>query len=184
MTSDKNFKALVRERMRSHGENYTTARAALVAQAPPPSAIQTSSGSLGADDPDPYYARTVRTFFDGPRLRSIPTKRRARVVVLLELLRGFERGRDYAEVEVNDRLRVAHPDVASLRRELVDYRLLLRAGGVYRVTDEAPARGRDEAQEVPADEAERIARIPVATVAGATATSVAVEEVRQSSSNC
>ena len=53
----------------------------------------------GIDDPD--HQRTVRIFFDGPRLRQIPAKRKARVSVLLELLRRFEAGRDYSEPEVN-----------------------------------------------------------------------------------
>ena len=70
----------------------------------------------------------MRTFFDGERLRSIPAKRKARVAVLLELLRRFEPGRRYAEREVNDILRHAHPDVALLRRDLTSrlQRRLLR----------------------------------------------------------
>lgn len=109
-------------------------------------------GQLGAtDDPtrigeptasevvrDPQHERHVRIFFDGPRLRSIPAKRKARVSVLLELLTRFEPGRRYAEAEVNDVLRTAHDDVAYLRRELVDYRYLEREDGVYRVSEKAP----------------------------------------------
>ena len=62
---------------------------------------------------DAAQAKVVATFFDGERLRSIPTKRKARVAVLLELLRRFEPGRRYAEREVNDILRQAHDDVAA-----------------------------------------------------------------------
>ncbi|HHX85258.1 MAG TPA: DUF2087 domain-containing protein [Actinomycetales bacterium] len=111
----------------------------------------TTTGASELDDPD--HQRTVRVFFDGPRLRQIPAKRKARVSVLLELLRGFEPGRDYAETEVNAILREAHDDVATLRRELVDYRYLTRVDGVYRVTETAPERDANEAQEVPAGEA-------------------------------
>ncbi|WP_134774548.1 DUF2087 domain-containing protein [Ornithinimicrobium flavum] len=104
--------------------------------------------------------KALRTFFDGDRLRSIPTRRRARAAVLMHLLTRFERGRDYPEREVNDILRTAHEDVSTLRRELVDYRWLVRADGVYRVVDEVPRRSADEAQEVPTDEAERLGRVP------------------------
>lgn len=164
MTIGKDFKARVRDRMVSTGENYTTARAALMASAPsdPTQGTRAHTNVHGADDPDPFYARTVRSFFDGRTLRSIPAKRRARVVVLMELLTGFRRGRSYTELEVNDILRQAHPDVAALRREMVEYRYLHRSGGVYRVAEEALRRGPDEAQEVPADEADRLRRIPTA----------------------
>ena len=120
-------------------------------------AVLASARGVAAPAPAPqdaYHAKVVRSFFDGPRLRQIPAKRRARVAVLAELLRRFEPGRDYAEPEVDALLREAHDDVAFLRRELVDYRYLTRTGGVYRVTDRVPERDANEAQEVPAGEAE------------------------------
>lgn len=105
--------------------------------------------------------KAVRTFFDGDRLRAVPTRRRARAAVLMHLLARFERGRDYPEREVNDILRTAHEDFPTLRRELVDYRWLRRANGIYRVADAVPSRSPDELQEVPADEEVRLARVPV-----------------------
>lgn len=104
-------------------------------------------------DADPDHARTVRIFFDGPKLRQIPAKRKARVSVLLELLRRFDPARSYSEPEVNALLREAHDDVATLRRELVDYRYLLREAGVYRVNTAPPERDANESQEIPRGEA-------------------------------
>lgn len=115
---------------------------------------------MSVDDDQHHVERTLRVFFEGDRLRSIPTRRRARVVVLLHLLERFEVGRSYTEREVNDILRTAHDDVASLRRNLVDYGYLRRPGGVYSVADAPPERSADEAQEVPADEAARLAALP------------------------
>ena len=40
--------------------------------------------------------------------------------------------RPYLEKEVNQRLALFHPDVATLRRAMVDEGLLTRAGGVSR----------------------------------------------------
>lgn len=115
-------------------------------------------GGMGAAPADPaqdaFHAKTVRTFFDGERLKQIPAKRRARVAVLVELLKRFEPGVRYSEPEVNALLRTAHDDVALLRRELVDYRYLKREFGYYWVTDEVPERSANEAQEVPAGEAD------------------------------
>ncbi|MDN5571182.1 MAG: metalloregulator ArsR/SmtB family transcription factor [Propionibacteriaceae bacterium] len=114
---------------------------------------------------DQEQTRHVRIFFDGPRLRTIPAKRKARVSVLLELLRRFEPERRYAEAEVNAILREAHEDVAFLRRELVDYRYLAREGGVYWVNPEVPVRDANEAQEVPAGEADWLREVVRGAVA-------------------
>ena len=95
----------------------------------------------------------IRAFFDGPRLRRLPAARKKRVTVLRRLLELFEPQRDYPEREVNDLLRLAHEDVASLRRELVDYGFMVRDRGIYRVASELPDRGPTVRQEV-GDEAE------------------------------
>jgi hypothetical protein len=90
----------------------------------------------------------LRAFFDGPPLRQIPASRKKRVVVLRRLLERFAPGRDYTEAEVNEMLREAHDDVATLRRELVDYGFMARDRGIYRLATELPGRGSTVAQEV------------------------------------
>ncbi|MCC2626874.1 MAG: hypothetical protein K0S14_524, partial [Thermomicrobiales bacterium] len=60
----------------------------------------------------------------------------------------FAPDRAYREAEVNDLLREAHDDVATLRRELVDYGFMVRDRGIYRIATELPARGSTVAQEV------------------------------------
>ena len=90
----------------------------------------------------------LRAFFDGTRLKSIPAARKKRVVVLRHLLGRFVPGQEYPEREVNDVLREAHEDVATLRRELVDYGFMTRDRGIYRVASELPARGATVRQEV------------------------------------
>lgn len=87
-------------------------------------------------------------FFDGPRLRQIPASRKKRVIILRRLLDRFEPNRDYPEAEVNDMLREAHDDVATLRRELVDYSFMVRDRGIYRLATELPASGSTVRQEV------------------------------------
>src|SRR5215212_10808491 len=89
-----------------------------------------------------------RAFFDGPRLRQIPASRKKRVIVLRRLLERFAPGRSYPESEVNELLREAHEDVATLRRELVDYGFMVRDRGIYRIAAELPARGSTVNQEV------------------------------------
>ena len=69
------------------------------------------------------------------RLASIPAKPSKRDVLLPVILdRCFPEDRPYEENEVNMRLAVLHPDVAALRRYLVDGGLMTRQAGVYRRT--------------------------------------------------
>ncbi|MGO1399226.1 MAG: DUF2087 domain-containing protein [Brevibacterium yomogidense] len=138
MTTHSDFKKLVRARMERTGENYTTALAAL---------------HLDRDAARGQHERLIRAHFEDGRIENgrllrIPTRRRQRFAVILELLARFEPGETYTETEVNAILREAHEDVAYLRRELVDYRLLERDGvGAYWVTTTIPVRDVNEAQE-------------------------------------
>ncbi|XVX18779.1 DUF2087 domain-containing protein [Actinomycetota bacterium] len=138
MTTDADFKRLVRVRMSATGENYTTARQALIDEREASTA---------------FYDKTIRTFFDGETLRSIPARRKPRAVVLLHLLTRFEPGRVYAEPEVNQILGAAHEDHAFLRRELVNYGYLTRGDGRYQVNGQLPERTGALADEVPLIEA-------------------------------
>ena len=67
----------------------------------------------------------------GGGLRAIPSKQAKLLVVLDHLAQSFELGDVYPEAEVNEILRRFHPDVASLRRYLVDHQFLARREGCY-----------------------------------------------------
>src|SRR5215213_5098663 len=100
-------------------ETALSALTRLVAQRRDPALSAQTSGA--EDDEARERAKVIRDFFDGPRLKQIPAQRKKRVVVLQHLLTRFEPQREYPEKEVNAILREAHEDVATLRRELVDY---------------------------------------------------------------
>ena len=108
--------------------------------------------------------KTLRNFFDGDRLKSIPAKRKQRVFVLQKLLERFEPGRHYPEREVNDLLREAHEDYATLRRELVDYGFMVRDKGIYEVAESLPPRSRQVAQEITGDEREWLSSLISSTI--------------------
>jgi len=80
---------------------------------------------------DPAEAAVLGAFVRDGRLTSIPAQLSKRIVVLQHLVRVFEPGVRYPEREVNALLAVWHPDVAALRRYLVDEGLLTREAGVY-----------------------------------------------------
>jgi ArsR family transcriptional regulator, arsenate/arsenite/antimonite-responsive transcriptional repressor len=80
-----------------------------------------------------YDAKVLRAFLVDGRLASIPSQEKKRDVILRFLLdRCFGEDRAYPEKEVNQRLALYHPDVASLRRYLVDTGLMVRSAGQYR----------------------------------------------------
>ncbi len=99
-----------------------------------------------------FRAKTIRDFFDGERLNSIPAQRKRRVIVLQHLMARFDPERTYTERDVNDLLRPAHDDVATLRRELVDYGFMQRDHGIYQMTRGAPERSVQVRQEITGDE--------------------------------
>jgi biotin operon repressor len=76
-------------------------------------------------------ARVVASFIKDGRLLSIPAQYKKRRYVMEEIARSFEWGRLYDEKEVNAILRTFHEDFASLRRELIDQRIMMRESGRY-----------------------------------------------------
>jgi hypothetical protein len=81
-----------------------------------------ASAALALAPGDPFEAKVLRSFFRDGRLVSIPAQDRKKRVVLLHLLElCFPEDRAYPEKEVNQRLALFHPDVAALRRYLVDF---------------------------------------------------------------
>jgi hypothetical protein len=82
-------------------------------------------------DPDPARDTVLKAFIRDGRLTHFPTIPAKFEIVLAHLVASFEPGRDYPESEVNEILGRWHDDYATLRRQLVDYRLLRRTGGVY-----------------------------------------------------
>ena len=103
-------------------------------------------GAIEADDPPPpdltwrdgtplppEEAKVVRGFLRDDRLTTIPSQEKKRLIVVRYLRdRVFTEERPYPEKEVNQRLALFHPDVATLRRAMVDEGLVERANGVYR----------------------------------------------------
>ncbi|MCJ7712141.1 MAG: DUF2087 domain-containing protein, partial [Chloroflexi bacterium] len=89
--------------------------------------------TLARLDPTRDEAKTLRAHLVDGRLVTIPAQPKKRQIVLRFLLeRVFTEDRDYPEKEVNQRIALFHPDVASLRRYLVDERYVHREAGQYR----------------------------------------------------
>lgn len=70
------------------------------------------------------YEKVLQTYFpfglEGP-LKEFPSKEKRKIAVLRHLLRRFERGRTYAEKDVNAILKEAFSDYVTLRRYMIEY---------------------------------------------------------------
>jgi hypothetical protein len=86
------------------------------------------AGATNIEVPD----RLIQNYLepDG-RLRLIPAARKKRYPVLAWLAGHFDLDHRYREAEVNQILQTRYWDSATLRRELVGYRMLAREKGIY-----------------------------------------------------
>lgn len=85
---------------------------------------------------DAYRQKVLQIFFKHGRLKRFPSQRKKQQIILEHIALEFEPNRDYSEMDVNRILIEFNDDVASLRRALVEFHLLNREGGVYRLVEE------------------------------------------------
>jgi predicted transcriptional regulator len=87
--------------------------------------------AMAADVDTDAYDRKVLSNFTSPdgRVKTFPAQRKKMEVILRYVLKAFQTGKRYSEREVNEVLSQYHEDTATLRRELVEYKMLAREGG-------------------------------------------------------
>lgn len=94
-------------------------------------AMQLAQPAAIGDIEDPVLRKVLRSYLSDGRLPVMPRPGAKRRLLLAYLATAFEPGLRYSEPEVNATVQVWHPDVAALRRYLVDEGLLSRQDGVY-----------------------------------------------------
>ena len=80
---------------------------------------------------DTYRRKVLDTFFEYGKLKSIPTQKKKERIVLEEMVKAFEAGRQYTEREVNIILADFHDDFCTLRRDMIGEKLLARDHQIY-----------------------------------------------------
>ena len=83
-------------------------------------------------DVDAADRKVLDTFLEGERLTKIPDQLRKRMVILKWLANQFEEQVTYSEQQVNEIIQRHHPDSATLRRELIQFKFMQRDHGHYR----------------------------------------------------
>ncbi len=85
------------------------------------------------DERDEAYRRKViESFFEYGKLKSIPAQRKKERIVLEEIAKSFEPGREYTEREVNIIIADYNDDFCTIRRDMISEGLLEREKMIYR----------------------------------------------------
>ena len=118
---------LVTAQVQGHSHLYALDTEALEGLARKLLATDELSSVASDRDGDAWDDKVLATF-TGPdgRLKAMPMQRKKFEAILRRVVRGFEPGRSYVGKEVDDELRRWSDDVATLRRGLVDHRMMDR----------------------------------------------------------
>jgi len=88
-----------------------------------------SQGAVNAEG-DLFESKVMKAFVDSAGyITAFPAQEKKFLVLLRYVLKAFEPGQRYPEKEVNEILKRYNEDTASLRRGLVEYKLMQREGG-------------------------------------------------------
>lgn len=89
------------------------------------------SSELQEQRMDDYHRKVLQGFFRNGRLEKLPAQHKKRLIVLQQFAARFEPGRRYGEQEVTELIAPLFDDYCTIRRLLVDERLILREGSTY-----------------------------------------------------
>ena len=83
------------------------------------------------DTEEKYKKEVLSHFFKYGRLVQLPTQRKKREIVLLEIAKEFKSGEKYAEKEVNEVIHKFHDDHCTVRREMIACGIMAREKEIY-----------------------------------------------------
>ncbi len=80
-----------------------------------------------------YRKKVIDAFFEYGRLKTIPAQRKKERIILEEIAKAFENGKEYSEREINIIIADFHDDFCTLRRDMISEGLLERTGNIYKL---------------------------------------------------
>lgn len=83
------------------------------------------------DTEEKYKKEVISHFFKYGRLTQLPTQRKKREIVLLEIAKEFKSGEKYDEKEVNEIIHRFHEDHCTIRREMIACGIMAREKETY-----------------------------------------------------
>lgn len=86
-----------------------------------------------------YRRKVLGSFFSYGKLMALPVQRKKKRIVLEEIARLFEPGKQYAEKEVNLIIADVFDDFCTIRRDMISEGLMTRENGIYtRLPEQTP----------------------------------------------
>ena len=93
---------------------------------------KSEESALQQERDNAYRKKVIDSFFEYGKLKSIPAQRKKELIILEEIAKAFEAGRDYSEREVNIIIADFHDDFCTIRRDMISEGLLKRENMKYR----------------------------------------------------
>ncbi|GJM42152.1 MAG: hypothetical protein DHS20C20_24340 [Ardenticatenaceae bacterium] len=78
-----------------------------------------------------WEQKILSTFVENGRITQLPARRKKQFVIMKWVVEHFEYEVRYPEADLNEHLKVLHHDFASLRRYLIDYKMMTREKNIY-----------------------------------------------------
>jgi predicted transcriptional regulator len=101
--------------------------------------------SIASDlDAEDWERKVLNAFMEGEQIKQIPTTRKKRWAILRWLAVRFDPDATYTENQLNEIIKRHHWDTATLRREMIGYRMLARSKGIYRRLPESEWRSEEK----------------------------------------
>ena len=89
--------------------------------------------SIAGDlDVEEWERKVLNNFLDGERIKDIPVARKKRWAILKWMTTRLDPETSYSENQLSEIIKRHHWDSATIRREMIGYRMLTRSKGIYR----------------------------------------------------
>ncbi|RJP74313.1 MAG: DUF2087 domain-containing protein [Ignavibacteriales bacterium] len=80
-----------------------------------------------------YKAKVLKTFFSKGKLIKLPSQHKKKIIVLEEILKLFNNEKVYPEKEIDSVIENVFDDYCTIRRLLIDNKLMFRSNGKYKL---------------------------------------------------
>ena len=79
-----------------------------------------------------YRKKVIDSFFEYGKLKSITSQRKKERIVLEEIAKSFEKGREYTEREINIIIADFNDDFCTIRRDMISEGIITRENMIYK----------------------------------------------------
>jgi len=94
--------------------------------------IQFQTESIDDERDEEYKQKVILNFFEHGKLKTIPAQLKKKSIILSEIVKSFEQDKNYTEKEVNLIIANYHDDFATIRRYMIEFKLMQRENGIYK----------------------------------------------------